>query len=157
MSTIDIIQTIGIVASLTFAIIQMRFYIKAEKISVVTRISERNDALLNDILEHHGHINEFSKPFGPQKGQYFSDPRVCIMYRILNFFDEMLYYHEQKLVSEQTWELYQSTLRKFLDNPFARSFWECARDEYNPALQRLVDKVFAGGAALHPVAQQSKS
>lgn len=142
MSTVDILQSLGIVFSLVVAVYQMRLYIKAEKISVVTRISERNDALLDDLIAHHVEIRNFAQPFNPEEKAYFGDPRVSIMYRILNFFDEMFYYHRQDFVAPETWRLYRNTLRKFLDNPFAETFWAHARDEYNPGFQEFVTSVF---------------
>jgi hypothetical protein len=141
MSTIDIIQTLGILFTIVVAIIQMRFYIKAERISVITRISERNDALLNDIIAHYKNIKNFSKPFNSKSTAYFGDPRVSIMYRILNFFDEMFFYYRQQLVSKHVWDLYQNTLRKFISNRFAATFWQYARDEYNPGFQAIVDSI----------------
>ena len=143
MSTIDIIQTLGIVFTILVAIIQMQVYIKAEKVSIITRISERNDALLNDIIVHYETIKNFSKPFNPKMTVYFGDPRVSTMYRILNFFDEMFFYHKQRFISKHTWKLYQSTLKKLISNRFARTFWQYARDEYNPGFQVFVDSVIA--------------
>jgi hypothetical protein len=139
MSTIDILQTLGIIFSLGAAIYQMRLYIKAEKISIVTRISERNDALLNDLLSHIEEVRNFCEPFKAGEGVYFSDPRVSIMYRILNFWDEMFYYRKQEYMDDGTWQLYRRTLHNFVDNPFAASFWEHVRGEYNPRFQEYVD------------------
>jgi hypothetical protein len=143
MSIVDIIQTLGIVFTIVVAIIQMRFYVKAERISVITRISERNDALLNDIIAHHENIKDFSKPFDSKSTAYFGDPRVSIMYRILNFFDEMFFYYKQRLVSKQMWDLYQNTLKKFISNSFGNTFWQYARDEYNPDFQAVIDSIIA--------------
>jgi len=141
MSRIDIIQTLGIIFTIVVAIIQMRFYIKAERISVVTRISERNDALLNDIIAHYENIKNFSKPFNPKSTIYFGDPRVSVMYRILNFFDEMFFYYNQKLINKHMWNLYQNTLKKFISNRFANTFWKYARDKYSPSFQVIIDSI----------------
>lgn len=141
MSTVDIIQTLGIIFTIVVAIFQMQIFIKAEKASIVTRISERNDALLNDIIVHYETIKNFSKPFNPKMAVCFGDPRVSTMYRILNFFDEMFFYHKQRFVSKHTWELYQSTLKKFVCNRFATTFWQYARDEYNPGFQAFIDSI----------------
>ena len=62
------------------------------------------------------------------------------MYRTLNFFDEMLYYYHQGFVSQGTWDLYQSTAKKFLTEPFAITFWGHVRGEYTEELQKYIDK-----------------
>ncbi len=139
MPTIDILQTLAIIFSLAVAVYQMKLYVKAEKISIVTRISERNDALLNDLLAHIDGTKKFSEAFKPGEGVYFSDPRVSITYRVLNFWDEMFYYRRQDYMEESTWLLYRNTLRNFMSNPFASSFWEHVRGEYNPHFQEYVD------------------
>lgn len=141
MSTIDLIQTLGIITSLIVTIVQMRLYIKGERVSIVTRISERNDALLDEIIDNINAIKRLDKPFDVNKPGYFSDPRVSITYRILNFFDEMYYYYYQGFLAKRTWTLYQLTMKRLLDNIFARTFWEHVRNEYNKEFQGFVDQL----------------
>ena len=140
MSTIDLIQTVGIVISLIVTIWQMRLYIKGEKVSIVTRISERNDALLNEIIINIGAVKRLNQPFKNNTHNYFSDKRVSIMYRILNFFDEMFYYYREGFLAQRTWDLYQLTMKRFLNNPFSKTFWAHVRNEYNEQFQAFVDK-----------------
>jgi hypothetical protein len=143
VSFIDWLQSLGIVISLIATVIQMSIYIKNLRMSIVTTISERNDALLQDIAAHSGVIKGFSKPFDREARNIFADPRVALMYRTLNFFDEMLYYHQQGYINKGTWELYQNTMRNFFTEKFARSFWIQARGEYNTELQQIVDRAIS--------------
>lgn len=140
MSFIDWLQSLGIVISLVATIIQMRIYIKNLRMSIVTTISERNDTLLQDIAANSRVIKGFSRPFDAKAHNVFADPRVALMYRTLNFFDEMLYYHQQGYINKGTWELYQNTIRNFFTEKFAKSFWNHARGEYNTELQQIVDR-----------------
>ncbi len=142
-STLDLLQSIGIVFTLAATIIQMRLYLKGERISIVTRISERNDALLNDLIRNAQAVKGFDKPFKPARGGYFADARVSIMYRILNFFDEMSYYRGQGYISENTWSLYENTVKRFLDNQFAQTFWKHVRDEYSRSFQAFIDQTIS--------------
>ena len=140
MSTIDLIQTLAIIISLIVTIVQMRLYIKGERVSIVTRISERNDALLNEIIVNINAVKRLDQPFEVNKHGYFSDPRVSITYRILNFFDEMFYYYREGFLAERIWDLYQPTMKRLLDNPFSKTFWAHVRNEYNKEFQAFVDK-----------------
>ena len=142
MSILDLFQTVAIIVSLVMTIIQMRLYLKGERISIVTRISERNDSLLNDLIANAAAIKQLDKPFKVDVGGYFADPRVSITYRILNFFDEMYYYYDQGFLAERTWGLYQITMNRLLGNLFAKTFWAHVRDEYNQEIQVFVDKIF---------------
>lgn len=140
MSNIDLIQSIGIAISLIATVYQLWIHNKSLRMSIVTTISERNDALLQDIEQNWRAIKTFSKPFNRRMRNRFSDPRVALMYRTLNFFDEMLYYHQLGYINKGTWDLYQNTLCNFFTEKFATSFWEYARQEYNEELQLIVDK-----------------
>jgi hypothetical protein len=139
MSFIDWLQSLGIIISLAATVIQMRIYIKNLRMSIVTTISERNDTLLQDIAANSGVIKGFSKSFNAKVRNLFADPRVALMYRTLNFFDEMLYYYQQGYINKGTWELYQNTIRNFLTENFAKSFWNYVRSEYNEELQKIID------------------
>lgn len=138
MSTIDLIQSFSIVFTLIVTVIQMIYYSRNQKISIVTRISERNDALLQDIVANAKIFQSFSKPFDPKKNNVFNDPRVSIMYRTLNFFDELLYYYHKGSINKGTLALYKKTLQVFLDKKFAISFWNHVRDEYSREFQDLI-------------------
>lgn len=140
ISALDLFQSIGIAFTMFATIIQMRLYLKGERISVVTKISERNDALLDDLIRNAQAVKGFDKPFKPASGGYFSDARVSMMYRILNFFDEISYYRRQKYIDENTWLLYENTVRRFLDSQFAQTFWQYVRDEYNREFQAFIDQ-----------------
>ena len=140
MSTLDLFQTVAIIVSLIVTIVQMQLYLKGERISVVTRISERNDALLNEIIVNISVVKKLDKPFKANTHAYFSDPRVAITYRILNFFDEMYYYRRQRFLAKSTWDLYQLTMKRLLDNRFSKTFWEHVRNEYNQDFQHFVDE-----------------
>lgn len=140
MSTLDLFQTVAIVVSLIVTVVQMQLYLKGEKISVVTRISERNDALLNEIIVNIGVVKKLDQPFKASARAYFSDPRVAMTYRILNFFDEMYYYRRQRFLAKSTWDLYQLTMKRLLDNRFSKTFWEHVRTEYNQDFQHFVDE-----------------
>lgn len=139
-STLDLIQTVAIIFSLVVTIVQMQLYIKGERVSTVTRISERNDALLNEIIINVNAVKKLDKPFEIDKHGYFSDPRVPITYRILNFFDELFFYYRQGFLAQRTWDLYQPTMKRLLDNPFSRTFWAHVRNEYNKEFQDFVDR-----------------
>jgi hypothetical protein len=108
--------------------------------SIVTTISERNDALLQDIAANSKMIKSFTKPFNTKSPNMFADPRTALMYRTLNFFDEMLYYYQQGYINEGTWSLYQNTMCNFFTEKFAKSFWNHVRHEYNDELQKAVDR-----------------
>jgi len=140
MAFLDWLQSLGIVISLIATIFQMRMYIKNLRMSIVTTISERNDMLLRDIAANSMAIRSFSKPFNKKAHNMFADSRVSLMYRTLNFFDEMLYYYQQGYINEGTWSLYQNTIRNFFTENFAKSFWNHVRQEYNEELQQTVDR-----------------
>lgn len=141
MSTLDVFQTVAIVISLVITIIQMQLYLKGERISIVTRISERNDSLLNDLIANASALKKLDKPFNVDAHEYFADPRVSITYRILNFYDEMYYYNSQGFLGKQTWNLYRVTMNRLLGNLFAKTFWAHVRNEYNQKFQAVVDEV----------------
>ena len=143
MSYTDRLQSAGIVISLLATVYQLWIHNKSLRMSIVTTISERNDALLLDIENNLRAIKTFSRPFDRKKRNRFSDPRVALMYRTLNFFDEMLYYHQLGYINKGTWELYQNTLCNFLTEKFAVSFWNHARQEYNQELQTVIDKAIS--------------
>lgn len=143
MSVLDIIQSVAIVVSFIVTFIQIRLYLKTERVSIVTRISERNDALLNDLITHAAAIKKFDKPFKADAPGYLADPRVSITYRMLNFFDEMFYYYKQGFLTKRTWDLYQVTMTRLLDNRFVKSLWANIRDEYHPDFQAFVDQSFS--------------
>ncbi len=146
VSALDLIQSLSIVASFLFTIYQIRLAVKTQKMAIVTRISERNDSLLQDIMSSPQIFKEFSKPFDSATQSFFADPRVAIMYRTLNFFDEMLFYYYQGYINKGTWDLYQTTMRRFFGEPFAITFWNSVRGEYNEDLQKCIDKAIAGNS-----------
>ncbi len=140
VSTLDIIQSVSIVASFLFTVYQIRLAVKTQKMAIVTRISERNDSLLQDIMASPEVFKKLSRPFDPKEHNIFADPRVAIMYRTLNFFDEMLFYFHQGYINKGTWELYQITMKNFFSEPFSISFWNSVRGEYNEDLQLCIDR-----------------
>jgi hypothetical protein len=140
MSTIDLIQSAAIVFSFIMTFVQLYLYLKEKRISIVTSISERNDALLNDLITHAASIKKLDKPFKAEARGYLADPRVSIMYRIINFFDEMFYYYRQGFLSKQAWNLYQVTMNRLLGSEFAKTFWAHVRNEYNEDFQACVEK-----------------
>lgn len=140
MSTIDLIQSGSIIFTLIVTVIQMIYYSRNQKTSIVTRISERNDALLQDIVANAKVFESFAESFDPHKQNIYNDPRVPIMYRTLNFFDELFYYRQKGSINKGTFNLYQKTLQMFLEKEFAKSFWKHVRDEYSPEFQKVVDQ-----------------
>jgi len=139
----DLVQSIGIIVTLIITLFQLIQHRKDLRSAMITTISERNDSLLQDITNNWRAIKNFSKPFNHKQSNLFSDPRVSLMYRVINFFDEMFHYYQQGYINKGTWELYQTTLNNFFTERFPISFWNHVRYEYNEELQRIVDEVIS--------------
>lgn len=138
---LNIIQTFGIVLALVLTIIQIKKTDARVQLSIDSAINNRTDDLNNTLLENPDVLAGLSRPYQRSDESYSSDMRSIMVYRFLNFFDELFYYKKKNLLNETTWVNYLRSMKKFLRQPYCIGFWKDARTEYEKDFQTVVDEI----------------
>jgi hypothetical protein len=142
MSTIDLVQTSGIVLGLILTFFQMQANNKTLLVSIYATISERNNEITRLFFDNPKILSKLSRRYTKSKKSFALTPEAALSYQLLNFLDELHYYFKSKTIGRSTWEAYLSSSKRLMSYPYIKGFWEDVRDEYNKELQKEIDQLF---------------
>ena len=143
MSTIDLVQTLGIVLGLALTFFQMRANNKTLRVSIYATISERNNELTRIFFDNPKVLRNLSRVYKKPKDSFVLIPESALCYQLLNFLDELHYYFQKKVIDKSTWKAYLASSKRLVSPLlYVKGFWEDVRDEYSENLQNEIDQLF---------------
>ena len=139
MSWIDILQTLGIIASFLLAFIQMWIYVKSLRASSHVALLTRLDNLNRLLFENSKVFADLYLPYDPQNIPE-ADPRTHLLDMIFTLFEEVYFQHyKYKFISKQVMDAWARTIKSTLTLPYAIGYWTEVKDEYPEDFRKFVD------------------
>mgnify|MGYP005848479117 CR=1 FL=1 len=147
MPWIDIVQTIGIIASILFAWRQMRITAKSIEARTYSEIARRLDQINSILISSPQALAAFSKLNEPYPGQnreyyseYYSDARAHLMDMFLTILEQAYFsFYKYRFISSEGWNAWRRTAEKLLVMPYAAGHWNRVKDEYPESFREFID------------------
>lgn len=130
MSVIDIIQTIGIIITLTLTIIQLRVYSKTAKASTYPVIMRRLDEINRVLIEYPDIMAKLSESYPGRGNTPPDDRRPGLLYMILSFYEELYFHNKYGYMEKEIWEGWVRSMKRIFKQPYAAGFWKDVRYEH---------------------------
>ena len=130
MTWIDIIQSVGIIASLSFTLFQMRIFIKSLKASSHMAILNRLDGVNRVLFEHPEEFARLREAYSP-KSLPETDRRAHLMDMIFSLFEEVYLQHRKyRFMDREFLSPWIRTIKRTFNFPYAVGYWQIVKEEY---------------------------
>ncbi|OLY94259.1 hypothetical protein SAMN05444008_105166 [Cnuella takakiae] len=135
---LNIIQSVGVLFTMVFTIIQLRKNNKVFKSQIFNSLYQRLD-IINSLAVEHKVSNKFLSAYIHEKDEH--DPVNSYIDMVGTFFYEMYYHHKNGLLSEREWNTWDTTIKKFYAYPYTRGYWEKNRSDHGYGFDAYVENL----------------
>jgi hypothetical protein len=142
MSLTDLLQTIGIIVSIVFAIWQMRVLTQYTRAATAAAIVNKYDDVNRLIFDNPGLFRRMSEPYRDPELDDDSDRMDTLAAMIFNAIEQVYTQHQRyQLVTEADWTIWERALAHHLQKRYLREWWSHNDIQYGPNYRKAVDKV----------------
>ena len=150
MSTIDLLQSLGIIGSLVFAGIsgiavlrQLRVYTRTLRWTMIVNMQDRLDRINESVMEHPSlAISDVSEGIAHSVivQEYYFD-RLFTLFGQAYVARHDKAFHDKPLLEKAEWDAWVSTMRKAVQMKSARDRWAEVREEFPTPFRQFMDSL----------------
>ena len=137
---LNIVQTIGVIFTLVFAIVQMRKSERASKSNSMTNIYHRLDMINSLEFQNAELLKELSRPFNEKEDIH--KPMNSYLDMVKTLYYELYIQHKKfKQIDRDEWKVWEITITKFYSQPYVSGYWMMNRDEYEKGFAQFIEDI----------------
>lgn len=145
MEWMEIVQTVGIMCSIFFALWQIRVQTRQIRSATNVALASTVDGINRLLFEHPEIFPEFDKPYPTDGTSQEGDRRHHLMHLILNAFEQAFQQHKLGFVDHSAWQSWIRTMQEILSKPYAQGQWQVMKPLHTKEFQRFVEELRGRG------------
>ena len=132
MEILDIVQTIGIMATLLIAIWQIRITRKSLRSSTNNLISERVYEINKLLFDNPATLPGLEEAYAGDKISKEGDSRYHLVHIFLDLFTQIYAQrHHYDLIEQEKWKSWVRTMQGILNKPYVDGHWQKQKHQYD--------------------------
>lgn len=139
MNLTDLLQTIGIIASIAFAIWQMRMLARNARSMTESALSTKYDQINRLMLDHPALYRSMSGPWTDPDLDDDSDRRDTLAAMIFNGLEQVYIQHRRyRLIDAEEWTIWERAIHNHLQKRYLREWWAQNETQYAGDYRQVV-------------------